>query len=140
MKIKIVLIEGAKPPRKALKGDAGYDIFSNEDITLWAGDKASIKTGFATKLEDGFVGLVWDKGGISNNYGVTVLGGVFDSNYIGEWVIGLVNLGRKAYRVEKGQKIAQVLFQKVEKPELEFVKKLPKTNRGNRKFNSTGDR
>jgi dUTP pyrophosphatase len=68
------------------------------------------------------------------------LGGVIDSNYTGEWLVGLVNLGQDDYAIEVGQKIAQVLIQKVECPEIEEVEELELTNRGDGGFGSTGIR
>lgn len=139
MKIQIMMLDKkAKPPRKALEGDAAYDIFSNEVRALWIGESATIKTGFAAKIETGFAGFIWDKSGLSHKYGVKILGGVIDSNYTGEWMVGLINLGKRVFRIEKGQKIAQVVFQKVEEPELEIVDRLSETNRGSRAFGHTG--
>ncbi|MDD5397360.1 MAG: dUTP diphosphatase, partial [Candidatus Moranbacteria bacterium] len=86
----------------------------------------------------GHAALIWDKSGISHKNGIKTLGGVIDSNYVGEWFVGLVNLGQEDYVIGKGQKIAQVLFQKVEIPEIEEVEELERTNRGDGGFGSTG--
>jgi len=67
-----------------------------------------------------------------------MLGGVFDSNYTGEWLIGMVNLMKKDFKIEKGQRIVQVVFQKIEKPEIEEVDNLEETNRGEGRFGHTG--
>lgn len=140
MKIKIKkLSKEAVLPKPALKGDAGMDLFSLEDLILKPGDRNSCKTGIAIKIENGYAGLVWDKSGLSHKFGIKVLGGVIDSNYTGEWLIGLVNLGKDDFKIKRGQKIAQVLFQKVEIPEIEIVNDLESTERNDGCFGSTGD-
>ena len=90
------------------------------------------------KIPEGYVALIWDKSGPSHKFGIKTLGGVLDSNYIGEWFIGLVNLGKEDYHIEKGQKIAQVLFQKIESVEMAEVADFLPTNRGEGAFGSTG--
>ena len=114
------------------------DLFSVEKIVLKPGERISCKTGIAIKIPEGYAGLIWDKSGPSHKFGVKTLGGVFDSNYTGEYLIGLINLGKDDFEIKKGQKIAQVLFQKIEEPEIEEVSELPETNRGEGAFGSTG--
>jgi dUTP pyrophosphatase len=139
MKILIKKLDPqAKIPQYALKGDVGMDLFSAEDVILRTGERISCKTGIAMKIPEGYAGLIWDKGGISHKFGIKTLGGVFDSNYTGEYLIGLINLGKEDFEIKKGQKIAQVLFQKVEHPEIEEAEDLPKTNRNDGAFGSTG--
>ncbi|MDD5589583.1 MAG: dUTP diphosphatase [Candidatus Portnoybacteria bacterium] len=128
----------AKIPVFSLKGDAGMDLFSIEDRLMKPGEKYVVKTGIAMKIPKGYAALVWDKGGPSHKYGVKTLGGVFDSNYTGEYLIGLINLGKEDFKIKKGQKIAQVLIQKVETPKIEFMEEFPGTNRGQGRYGSTG--
>ena len=139
MKIQIKKINPeAKMPRYSLAGDAGMDLYSVEDLVLRSGERASVKTGIAIKIPEGYVALFWDKSGISHKFGIKTLGGVIDSNYTGEYIVGLINLGKEDYKIGKGQKIAQALFQKVETPEIEEVAELEDTNRGANGFGSTG--
>ena len=139
IKVKIKKIDGdAKIPSYAHGGDAGMDIYSAENLTVKAGEHAKVRTGIAMEIPDGFVGLVWDKSGISMNYGLKTLGGVIDSGYRGEVVIGVVNLSKEDYVVEKGNKIAQILIQKVESPEIKEVEELSNSERGEKGFGSTG--
>jgi len=139
MKVKIKKINSqAKIPQFAFDGDAGMDLFCNENISLDSMQRASISTGIAIKIEKGYVGLIWDKSGLSQKQGLKTLGGVIDSNYTGEWFVGLINLSQEKIKIKKGQKIAQVLFQKVEQPEIELVQEIKNTNRGNKAFGSTG--
>jgi len=128
----------AKVPQFALEGDVGMDLYSVQDVILKSGERVPCKTGIAIKIPEGCAGLIWDKSGPSHKFGIKTLGGVFDSNYTGEWMIGLINLGQENFEIKKGQKIAQVLFQKVENPEVEETNKLPETNRGEGRHGSTG--
>ena len=128
----------AKIPAYALPGDAGMDLYSVIDAILAPGEKISCPTGVAIKIPEGFVGLVWDKGGLAHKSSLTNIGGVYDSNYTGEYIIGLVNLGKENYQIKKGQKIAQLLVQKIETPEIEVVENMPATARGENRFGSTG--
>lgn len=141
MKIQIKKINPeAKNPKRALTGDAGMDLYSAQDAIIRPGERISCATGIAIKIPDGYAGLIWDKGSISQKFGIKTLGGVVDSNYIGEWFVGFVNLSREDFIIEKGQKIAQVLFQKIEFPEIENIDELEQTNRGDGAFGSTGIR
>lgn len=128
----------AKVPKFALGGDAGMDLFSMENISIAPMSRISCPTGIAMKIPNGYTGLIWDKSGISHGSGIKTLGGVVDSNYIGEVKVGLINLGSEVYIIKKGQKIAQMLIQKVEQPEVVETDVLEETNRGERGFGSTG--
>ena len=95
------LNENAIIPKYANPGDAGMDLFSIQDVILKPGERISCQTGIAMKIPEGYVALIWDKGGPSHKFGIKTLGGVFDSNYIGEYLIGLVNLGQNDFKIEK---------------------------------------
>ncbi|KKP98213.1 MAG: Deoxyuridine 5'-triphosphate nucleotidohydrolase [Candidatus Moranbacteria bacterium GW2011_GWD2_36_12] len=139
MKIQIKKLNpDAKIPQFALAGDVGMDLYSVIELILKSGERISCPTGIAIKIPDGYAALIWDKSGPSHKFGIKTLGGVIDSNYTGEYLVGLVNLGKEDFKIEKGQKIAQVIFQKVETPEIEQVEELEETNRGDGGFGSTG--
>ena len=139
MKIQIKKLHpDAKTPHYALEGDAGMELYSVEELILRPRERVSCPTGIAIKIPKGYVGLIWDKGGPSHKFGIKTLGGVFDSNYTGEYKIGLTNLSQEDFEIKKGQKIAQVIFQKIETPEVEEVEELEETNRGDGGFGSTG--
>jgi len=139
MKILIKKLNSeAKVPAYALAGDAGMDLYSIIDAVLAPGEKISCPTGVAIKIPEGYVGLIWDKSGLAHKSCITNIGGVYDSNYTGEYIIGLVNLGKENYEIKKGQKIAQLLIQKIELPEVELVEEMPQTVRGANRFGSTG--
>ena len=139
MKIQVKKLSAeAKLPNFGREGDAGMDICSSQDVILKPGQRISCPTGIAIKIPEGFVGLIWDKSGPSHKFGIKTLGGVYDSNYTGEYLIGLVNLSQEDFAIKKGQKIAQLLVQKIETPEIEEVSELPGTNRGEQRFGSSG--
>ena len=128
----------AKLPNRAHADDAGRDLFCVEKLVLQPGEKAAVSTGIAMAIPTGYVGLVWDKGGVGIKGGVKILGGVVDAAYRGEIIVGLINLSKEAYTFEKGAKISQLLIQKVELPEVCEVSELDDTIRGEGKFGSTG--
>lgn len=125
-------------PSYAHPGDAGMDMYSNETVTIKPGEAVKVKSGVAMEIPEGFVGLMWDKSGLSTNHKIKSLGGVIDSGYRGESLFGLINLGSEPYTIEKGHKVVQMLIQKVERVEIVEVEKLSDTVRGDGGFGSTG--
>ena len=118
--------------------DAGMDLCSNEDITLLVNTPTKIKTGVAIKIPDGYVGLIWDKSSIASK-GIKTMGGVIDSGYTGEIMIVVNNLNKEEIKIEKNQKIAQLIIQpylKIEK--ILEVEDLGETDRGEKGFGSSG--
>ncbi len=128
----------AKMPSYAHHDDAGFDLLAIEDTTLQPGERKAVKTGIALEIPEGYVGLVWDKSGIGIKEGVKTIGGVVDSSYRGELLIGLVNLSEKVYTFAKGHKVAQMLIQKKETAEFQEVAELSDTKRGAAGFGSSG--
>jgi len=138
MKLKIKKIHpDAKLPAYAHRGDAGFDLFSCVDLDLAAGEVKAVSTGIQMAIPEGFVGLVWDKSGISLK-AVHRLAGVVDACYRGEVQVVLVNLGREPYPIRKGMKIAQMLIQPVQAVEIVEASALDDTTRGEGGFGSTG--
>lgn len=107
----------AKVPVYAHEGDAGADLFAIERVPLLPkGDFFLIRTGIAVEIPEGYAGFVQPRSGLATKYGVTVINtpGLIDSHYRGEIKVGLINHFRMGYVVEKGDKIAQLVIQKVE--------------------------
>jgi len=125
-------------PTYAHPGDAGMDLYVPCDVELKAGERKSIPLGIAIEIPDGYVSLLWDKSGLSHKHGIKTFGGVIDSGYRGEWAVGVMNLSDKDYIFEKGHKIAQLLVQKVEHPNIVEVSSLSESSRGEGAFGSTG--
>lgn len=130
--------EAAVLPSFAHVTDAGMDLCASVDVTILPGERASVPTGIAMHIPDGHVGLIWDKSGISQKGGLKTLGGVVDAGYRGEVFVGLYNTGKEAYSFTAGQKVAQMLIQKIEQPEIEVVESLDDSDRGEGAFGSTG--
>lgn len=141
MKIQVKKINPeAKIPQFAHLGDAGLDLYSVEEIELSPGERILIGTGIGMKIPDNYTGLIWDRSGLAVSEGITNIAGVIDSGYRGEIKVVLINLGKKAYKIKKGEKIAQMIIQKFEKPEFIEVDEWDnkETIRGAGAFGSTG--
>ncbi len=129
----------AKIPSYAHDGDAGFDLYALGDTVVSAGARILAGTGVAMEIPTGYVGLIWDKSGLSNNHGLKTLGGVIDAGYRGEVKVGIANIGTEDYKISGGHKIAQMLIQKVEHVEIKEVVELSDTVRGEGGFGSTGN-
>lgn len=142
IKIKIQRLDKELPlPEYALEGDAGLDIYSRINTVIKPGERISIPTGIAFALPDGFVALVHPRSGLALKNGISIVNspGTIDSGYRGEINVILINTDTKEpFEVKKGQRIAQIVFQKYEHAHLEEVEFLPKTARGSGGFGSTG--
>ena len=139
MQLKIKKLDNeAIVPQYAHPDDAGFDLFSLNDIEIPPRSRAQVSTGIAMEIPTGFVGLIWDKSGLSHKHGLKTLGGVIDSGYRGEVKVGLINLSAETYILEKGHKVAQMIIQKKETCEIVEVDELSNTSRGEGGFGSTG--
>ena len=132
------LDKSAKMPAYAMPGDAGMDVFVNEEKTLKPGERYLFSTGIKIAVPEGHVALVWDKSGLASKQGLTTLGGVIEWSYRGEYKLILHNTSDQPYDVKKGDKLAQMLIQSVESVTIEEVEKLSDTERGSGGFGSTG--
>ena len=128
-------------PRYAKGGDAGADIVSRIDITLAPGERALVPTGIAIALPDGYVALVHPRSGLAIKHGVTMVNapGTVDAGYRGELQIILINHDKsESVSFKRGDRIAQLVIQKVERAEFVEVQDLPGSGRGTGGFGSTG--
>ena len=128
-------------PRYAKGGDAGADIVSRIDISLAPGERALVPTGIAIALPDGYVALVHPRSGLAIKHGVTMVNapGTVDAGYRGELQIILINHDKtEAVSFKRGDRIAQLVIQKVERAEVVEVHELPGSGRGTGGFGSTG--
>ena len=139
MKIKIKrLHQNAVIPNYAHPGDVGMDMYSLEDYELKPGERKIFPVGFALEFEPGYAAIVKDKGSLPKNGGLHTMGGVFDAGYRGEYNVQLVNLGQEPYKIEKGNKLAQLIIYPVIIANLEEVDELSPAERGEGRFGSTG--
>lgn len=132
------LVPHAKIPTYAHPGDAGLDFFAAEKTTVLPGERTIVKTGLSIAIPDGYVGLFWDKSGVSIKSGIKTLGGVIDAGYRGEIMIGVVNISKDTFVFEVGHKVAQLLVQKIEHAVLVEDTDIGSTTRGIHGFGSTG--
>lgn len=139
MKLKVKKVDPeAKLPSYAHPYDAGMDLFALEEVKIKPGEIARVRSGIAMEIPEGYVGLCWDKSGLSMKNGIKVLAGVIDSGFRGELVLGVINLGKEEYIFEKGHKVMQMLLQPVEIADIMEVEHLSETSRGEGGFGSTG--
>jgi dUTP pyrophosphatase len=138
--LKVVrLTEDAYLPTRGKPGDAGLDLYASEEITLWTtGLPCTVRTGVKIAIPPGYVGLVWDRSGLASRYGIKTMAGVIDSSYRGEVMVVLKNLSAEIHRVNKGDRIAQLLIQEIALLNVEEVTSLEETERGDKGFGSTG--
>ncbi len=136
MKVKRIH-KDAKLPCYGHVGDAGLDLFSVMECVLKAGEVRAISTGIQLAIPDGYVGLIWDKSGISLK-NIHRLAGVVDSGYRGEIKVVMTNLSTETFSIAKGMKIAQMLIQPVIKVRVVDSEVLDDTSRGENGFGSTG--
>ncbi|BFU43022.1 dUTP diphosphatase [Krasilnikovia sp. MM14-A1004] len=128
-------------PAYAHPGDAGADLCAAVDVTLAPGERALVRTGVALALPDGHVGLVHPRSGLATRLGVTVLNapGTVDAGYRGEIMVNLVNHDpARTARISRGDRIAQLIVQRVERAVFRAVEELPETARGAGGHGSTG--
>ena len=128
-------------PHYAKGGDAGADIYARVEVTLAPGERALVPTGIAIAIPDGYVALVHPRSGLAIKHGVTMVNapGTVDAAYRGELKCILINHDpRESVTFKRGDRIAQLVFQKVERAEFVEVQSLPGSDRGSGGFGSTG--
>lgn len=140
IKIKMQKISDVPTPSYAHKGDSGVDLHAAEDYVLKPMERKLIGTGLKLEIPYGYEGQVRPKSGLAINHGISHANavGTIDSSYRGEIKVPLINLSNKSYKIEKGKKIAQLIFAKVEEIIFEEVEELNSTTRNEGGFGSTG--
>lgn len=133
------LTDTAILPKRADAGSVGYDLCADSECLIHAGQRALVKTGIAMTIPDGLAGMIWDKSGHANNYGITVLGGLIDPSYRGEVKILLLNTGDEPFVIKHGMKITQIVLVQTAVPVVIEVDTLDDTTRGAGGFGSTGN-
>jgi dUTP pyrophosphatase len=136
-----VLLTGDHIPAYAHPGDAGADLVSTETIELAPGERATVGTGTALALPDGYVAFVVPRSGLAAKHGITIVNtpGTVDAGYRGEIRVILLNTDRsQPYTVTAGDRIAQVIVMPVSRARFVPVERLPGSHRGEGGFGSTG--
>ncbi|GAA4828282.1 dUTP diphosphatase [Actinomycetospora corticicola] len=132
---------GLPPPGRAHPDDAGLDLRTTTDVRLAPGERALVGTGVAIALPPGHVGLVCPRSGLAARDGIGLVNapGVIDAGYRGEIRVCLVNHDpHRAVELHRGDRVAQLLVQRVELPVVRVVDELPGSLRGANGFGSTG--
>lgn len=142
MKIKIQQLDPGLPLPQYQHGieDAGLDLFAREDKHIAPGSWELIKTGIKIAVPQGYAAFVYPRSGLALKKGVTVLNadGVIDPGYRGEVGVILINHGKEEVEFKRGERIAQLIVQKVEHIQWEVVDSLEDTRRGSGGFGHTG--
>jgi len=143
LEIPVVRLDPDLPlPTYARAGDAGADLVAREAVTIPPrGGRAVVPTGFALALPEGWAGIVAPRSGLALRHGVTVLNapGLIDAGYRDELAVLLVNLDpEEPFEVRRGDRIAQLVVQRIEHCAFSPVEELPASERGTGGFGSTG--
>ncbi|WP_420819163.1 dUTP diphosphatase [Nonomuraea lactucae] len=140
-----VLIQRLDPglplPSYAHPGDAGADLHAAEDVELLPGERAVVGTGIAIALPGGYAAFVHPRSGLAARHGVTLVNapGTVDAGYRGEIRVTLINTDAKEpFRLRRGDRVAQLVVQRVERGAFREVERLPGSVRGVGGFGSTG--
>ena len=128
-------------PRYARADDAGLDLHAAKTVALGPGERALVPTGLAVAIPPGYAGLVLPRSGLALRHGLSMVNtpGLIDAGYRGEVMVLLINHDRAtAVTLERGDRIAQLVIQRVERAELVEADELPPSDRGAGGFGSTG--
>jgi dUTP pyrophosphatase len=136
-----LLDDGLPPPRYRRAGDAGFDLASRIDLMVGPGERAKVPTGLVVAIPQGFAGFVLPRSGLALRHGIALVNspGLIDSGYRGEISVILINTDRQeSFSIKRGDRIAQMVIQKIEEASLFQVAHLEETSRGAGGFGSTG--
>ena len=136
-----LLDEGLPLPRYQHAGDAGFDLPSRIDFVIEPGERATVPTGVAAQIPRGYAGLVLPRSGLAARFGIALVNspGLIDAGYRGEIVVVLINTDkRQPFEIKRGDRIAQLVIQKVEEAVIVEADRLDETSRGAGGFGSTG--
>jgi len=140
--VLITRLDPAVPlPGYARHGDAGADLCAAEDIDLAPGERAVVRTGIAIALPEGYAGFVHPRSGLAARHGITLVNapGTIDAGYRGEIKVILLNTDlARTVSLHRGDRIAQLVVQRVENVTFREVPALPESARGDNGFGSTG--
>ncbi|HOK04358.1 MAG TPA: dUTP diphosphatase [Victivallales bacterium] len=142
VKVKIKMMEDCNDltPKKAHHDDAAFDLCSRIDIELKPSEPHLIPTGIFMEIPPGYEGQVRPRSGLAIKHAITVLNspGTIDAGYRGEVAVIVMNCGKKPYHVKRGDRIAQLVINKLPEVEIEIANELSETKRGTGGFGSTG--
>ncbi len=132
---------GLPVPAYAHEGDAGADLYAAADIVLAPGERALVPTGIAMAVPEGYVALVHPRSGLAARHGLSIVNtpGTIDAGYRGEVKVLLINLDQsEPIELRRGDRVAQLVLQRVEQAAFTEVEVLPESVRGGGGYGSTG--
>ena len=132
------LSETASIPVRHNPGDAGYDLCANESLVIESQQLGVVPTGIALQVPADCYARVAPRSGLALKHQIDVFAGVVDSSYRGEVKVLLKNHGALPFQVERGDRVAQLIFERIYTPDLEVVESLETSVRGGGGFGSTG--
>ncbi len=140
LKVKAKLLKGGRFPVYTTEGASGLDLFSREETIIEPKGFKTISTGVILEIPEGYEAQVRPRSGLASKYGIGVLNspGTIDSDYRGEVKVILFNFGDTPFEIKEGDRIAQLVFNKIVKVELEKAEVLSPTKRGKGGFGHTG--
>ncbi|KIS68923.1 putative dUTP pyrophosphatase [Mycosarcoma maydis] len=128
----------AKLPTRGSALAAGYDLYSAEKVVLPQGGRKVVQTGICVAIPDGHYGRVAPRSGLASKHGIDTGAGVIDQDYRGLLGVLLFNLGEQDFIINQGDRIAQLILEKISTPDVQEVESLSETLRGAGGFGSTG--
>lgn len=133
------LTPSARLPERGTAKSAGLDLFLDQDVlVLHPGKRGAASTGIAVAIPEGHYGRLAPRSGLAFKSGIDVLAGVIDEDYTGELKVILLNTDDKSHVYKRGEKIAQLILERITLMEVEEVEDLRDTERGSNGFGSTG--
>jgi len=136
--MRVKILENGKAPTKAYDDDAGFDVYCPIDVIIPNGQRLQIKLGICIEIEKDEVAIMSERSGMAIKHGITSIGNIIDSGYRGEISIILFNSNIFSYDIKKGDKIGQIIIQKLGNQELNIVDKLYNSDRGEKAHYSSG--
>jgi len=140
--VLVLLLDPDLPlPAYALPGDAGADIVTSVDVDLGPGERATVPTGIALAVPEGYAAFLHPRSGLAARHGVTLVNapGTIDSGYRGEVTVIMINTDlAQSVSLRRGDRIAQLVIQRVERAAFRSVPALPRSERGSGGHGSTG--
>jgi len=145
MKIKVSIkltYEDMPPPEYMTTGSAGLDLYAcvTESLSIEPGKTALVPTGLSVEIPNGYEAQIRPRSGLALKWGITLLNspGTIDSDYRGEIKVIIINHGQETFSIDRGDRIAQMVFSPVAKATFEIGDELSKSDRGKGGFGHTG--
>lgn len=125
-------------PTRGSGGAVGYDLYSTDDVVVDPTHRILVGTGIAVVLPVNVYGRVAPRSGLTVKHGIHIGAGVIDPDYTGEIKVALFNLGDTPFEIKKGDRIAQLILERCETPDVREINEMNETTRGSGGFGSTG--